>query len=442
VKRVTTTLRAARVVASFLFLQGACRAPAGPPGRLPEAARCAPGETDLPAVVARARVSIVSVIAGRPSARIFHDPTGTGREHAIGSGVVLREDGLVLTSRHVIVGADDVRVELDDGRDFHAVVAAQDAWLDVALLRLQGARGLPAATLGSSDATPVGAPVLVIGNPFGIGPSVSRGILSAKGRSVDQTPAEIYLQTDAAVNPGNSGGPLLDAGGRVIGVTAAVMEHGQGVSFAVPIDDVRAVLPEMLSRGRVRRGHAGMSFQGVDAALARALAMPVPGGAIVNSVEGDGPAASAGLRTGDVIVAVDDLAVQRASDLSYLLGRRQPGDRVRLEVLRERHRHQLALRLGREPEGPVEEERPAARRELGLRTRDASGGGAIIDAVDPGGRAADDLHPGDVVLEANRHPVRGAADLTDRLQRAERPSTVLLRVRREGVFLYVGVDLE
>lgn len=443
---VMPTLRAARVVASFLLFQAACRAPGGPPGHTPriEPPRCAPGETDLPGVVARARASIVSVIAGHAAAgRVFLDPNGTGREHAIGSGVVLREDGLVLTSRHVITGADDVRVQLDDGRDFPAVVAAQDAWLDVAVLRVQGARGLPSATLGSSDATPVGAPVLVIGNPFGIGPSVSRGILSAKGRAVDEGPAELYLQTDAAVNPGNSGGPLLDAEGRVIGVTAAVLERGQGVSFAVPIDDVRAALPDLLAWGRVRRGYAAMTYQSVDAALARALLMPAPEGAIVTSVEGGGPAAGAGLCAGDVIVAVEERAVQHASDLAHLLGRCRPGARVTLEVLRERHRQRLALTLAREPEGAVGPEAKATHRArgLGLRAKDAAGGGAIIEAVDADGRAADDLRPGDVVVEANRRPVHNATDLTERLSRAARPSTMLLRVRREGTYLYVGVDL-
>jgi serine protease Do len=447
VKRVIPTLRAAGVVASFLLLQGACRATGGPPGRTPrlDPPRCAPGETDLPAVVALARQSIVSVVAGHAApGRVFQEPSANGREHAIGSGLVLREDGLVLTSRHVITGADDVRVELEDGRDFHAVVAAQDAWLDVALLRLEGASGLRPATLGSSDATSVGAPVLVMGNPFGIGPSVSRGILSAKGRAVDQGPAEIYLQTDAAVNPGNSGGPLLDAEGRVIGVTSAILEHGQGVSFAVPIDDVRAALPDLLAWGRVRRGYAGVSYQNVDAAVARALSMPAPEGAIVTSVEGGGPAAGAGLRAGDVILAVEDRAVQHASDLAHLLGRCRPGARVPLTVLRERRRHSLSLTLGLEREGPAGEGITATRsaRKLGLHAGDAAGGGASIEAVDADGRAADDLHPGDVVVEANRRPVRSAAELTEHLSRAERPSTVLLRVRREGMFLYVGVDLE
>ncbi len=198
-------------------------------------------------VVDRARESVVSVIAGHPAG-----PHGTvtekgspPREHALGSGFVLTSDGLVMTSRHVIDGADDVSVQLDDGRFFPAAIVARDALLDIALLKLSGAHELPVATLGDSGAMRVGDPVIAMGNPFGLGPSVRRGILSAQAREVDEGPPGEFLQTDAAVNPGDSGGPLLDAGGRVIGIDTAIVEHGQGLSFAIPIDDVRVVLDEL-----------------------------------------------------------------------------------------------------------------------------------------------------------------------------------------------------
>ncbi|APR75009.1 Serine protease DO-like protease [Minicystis rosea] len=354
----------------------------------------------------------------------------------------------MLTSRHVIANADDVRIELSDGRTFAGTVIARDAWLDVALIRLRAARGLPVATFGSSEQMKVGDPVLAMGNPFGLGPSVTRGILSAKGRSVDDGPSEVFLQTDAAVNPGDSGGPLLDGSGRVIGINTAVLEHGQGVSFAVPIDDVRAVIPEMLRTGRVARGHAGISYQPVDAPVARALRLPTLSGAIVTEIDAGGPAFRAGLREGDVIITVDGRGIQRAADLAHELGRRRPGEVLRFGLVRDGHARTIGVLLGRLP-GHDDDTRPFAATpepkrpvRIGLKTGDAEGGGARIESVDPGTTAADDLRPGDIVVELNRRVVKTSGELTQLIAAAARPSTVLLRVRRDGSFLYVGIDLE
>jgi serine protease Do len=405
-------------------------------------------EPDPSVVVTRARASVVSVVAGHPAegVRELLEPRGSPRAHALGSGILLTSDGLVLTSRHVIDGADDVRVELDDGRSFEGRVVARDALLDIALVRLAGARGLPVAELGSSEAIRAGEPVIAIGNPFGLGPSVRRGVLSAPAREVGEGPAGELLQNDAAVNPGDSGGPLLDARGRVIGVNTAIVEHGQGLSLAVPIDDVRAVLPELETTGRVTRGHAGLSFQPVDAALARALSMPQPSGAIVTDVEDRGPADRAGIRAGDVITAMDGRSIQRSGDVAHELERRKPGEVVRMGVLRAGAPRALALLLDWAPNRDGDAEPRTARAgsaagTAGLRLVDADGEGARIEALDPASTAADGLRTGDVVIEVNRVPVTSADDVTRGLRRAPRPSTALLRVRREGDFLYVGIDL-
>lgn len=436
---------------------GACRAhiglASGPSGafavRAAEAPRCEDrgAALDLAGIVERAGGAIVSVVAGRAAGggRVFDEHGGSAREHALGSGILITGDGLVLTSRHVIVGADDIRVELADGRSFRGAVVARDAWLDVALIRLRGAKDLPIAMLGSSDAARIGDPVLAMGNPFGLGPSVTRGILSAKGRTVDEGPSEVYLQTDASVNPGDSGGPLLDAAGRVIGINTAVLDHGHGVSFSVPIDDVRAVLGELIATGRVARGHAGISYQAIDASLARALALPKQSGVIVTELDAKGPAARTILRAGDVITSVDGRVIQRASDMGHALGTRRPGDVVRFEVVYPGPPRTVSVLLDRLPND--EEPRPAPRERtkplgIGLATRDAEGGGARIEAVDPDMRSADDLRPGDIIVEIDRRPVNSADELSRELGRATRPSTLLLRVRRASSFLYVGVDLE
>ena len=434
----------------FVSLLGACRAHLGPVTAPPfqESERCAQG-VDVAALVERVASSVVSVVAGRanPHRALFGEHGGTAREHALGSGILLTADGVVLTSRHVVTGADDVRVELFDGRSYRGAVVARDAWLDVALIRLRGARDLPAATLGSSEAAKVGDPVVAMGNPFGIGPSVTRGILSAKSRSVDDGPAEVYLQTDAAVNPGDSGGPLLDAAGRVIGVNAAVLERGQGVSFAVPIDDVRDVLPELLATGRIARGHAGISYQAIDAAVARALALPAQTGAIITELDAAGPAQRAGLVAGDVILGVDGRAIARAGDLAHALGRRRAGEVVRFALLRGGRSLTLGVLLDRLPADDDDERAspPRATRvkpAMGMRFVDADGGGARIDTLDGESTLADDLRAGDVVVEVNRRGVTSAGDLDRALAAAPRPSTALLRVRRDKSFLYVGIDLE
>lgn len=437
---------------------GACRAHIGLAGgasggfgaNVAPAIRCADrGALDVAGIVERTGGAIVSIVAGRAAGggRVFSEHGGTAREHALGSGILLTSDGLVLTSRHVIIGADDIRVELADGRSFPGAIIARDTWLDVALLRLRGASGLPIAVLGSSDATKVGDPVVAMGNPFGLGPSVTRGIVSAKGRTVDEGPSETYLQTDAAVNPGDSGGPLLDAAGLVIGINTAVLDQGRGVSFAVPIDDVRAVLGELIAKGRVSRGHAGMSYQAIDAPLARALSLPSQAGAVVTELDPKGPASRARLAEGDVITSIDGRVIQRAADLGHALGIRRPGDVVRFGVLHQGKPRTVSVMLERQPgDEDARAEAPARARAkqlgIGLETRDAEGGGARIETVDPDMRSADDLRPGDVIVEIDRRPVKSADELARELAQRERPSTLLLRVRRAGAFLYVGVDLE
>lgn len=418
------------------------------------------GSAELPAVVEKVRRAVVSVVAGRAAEgpRRFSEHAGAAREHALGSGVIIEADGLVLTSRHVIVDADDVRVELADGRSFPGAVVARDAPLDVALIRMEGASGLPVAALGSSEALRVGDAVMAIGNPFGLGPSVTVGILSAAARAIDDGPQGRFLQTDAAVNPGDSGGPLLDMEGRVVGINTAVIEHGQGISFAVPIDDLRPVLRELQRTGRVARGHAGIAFQAVDAALARALGLPGPAGALVNAVDAPGPSQRAGVLPGDLILEADGSAIDRAEDLTGALNRKKPGEVVRFTVRRGACSRTVSVTLDRLPnrDGDAEDRSTRAhpaRSSAGLRLGNASGGGARVEALDPASTAADGLHVGDVVVEIDHAPVLDAPDATRRLHLRPPPRTVLpmkpgaphthlLRIRREDAFLYVGIDID
>jgi serine protease Do len=414
-----------------------------------------PQPSDVAAIVDRVRASVVTVIC-RTSGGDDDDPLGLGgrgpharRKHlALGSGFVLAPEGLVLTNEHVVHGAEDVRLRLADGQERPARVVARDARLDVALVAARDARDLAPALLGSSRELRVGEFVVAIGNPFGLGPAVTFGVVSAKARDIGAGPYDDFIQTDAAINPGSSGGPLFDMAGRVVGINTVLHAHGHGIGFAIPIDDVREVLPELRSTGRVARGRMGVGFQELTPELAQAFGTIGTDGALVTDVEGDGPAGRAGLRPGDVITSFDGSAIAHASELSRELGRRKPGRTVRIQVLREGKPRAVLVGLSplAEPEdpGPVVDPTPRAAPRpdaLGAELSDASGGGAVVDHVEPDGPSDDKLEPGDVILEADGRKVQKAGDLVAHVASKTKPGTVLLRLRRGPAFLYAAVTL-
>lgn len=280
-------------------------------------------------------------------------PPGPPREReeiGIGSGVIIDPDGLVLTNNHVIAGADEVEVTLSDERQFEAEVVGADPETDIAVLRLVDVEEpLPAATLGRSDDLLVGDYVIAIGNPFGLALTVTAGIVSATARVIGTSPFDDFLQTDAAINPGNSGGPLFDLEGRVIGVNTAIVAPGEGIGFAVPIDLIRALLPELVERGRVVRGYMGVVVQDLTPGLARDLEVDVDRGAMVVGVERRGPAERAGLEPGDAIVAVNDNVVEGAASLSREVARLAPGDTARLEIRRDGEPRIVEIELSERP---------------------------------------------------------------------------------------------
>jgi serine protease Do len=408
---------------------------------------------DLATVVDRVRGAVVTVLcrsAGGDDDPLPLGPIGphASRKHlALGSGFVLTPEGLVVTNEHVVHGADGVRVRFADGREVGGRVVAKDARLDVALLAVDDARDLSTAMLGSSRDVRVGDFVVAIGNPFGLGPAVTFGIVSAKARDIGAGPYDDFIQTDAAINPGSSGGPLFDTQGRVIGMNTVLHAHGRGIGFAIPIDDVREVLPELRATGRVARGRIGVGFQELTAELAQALGVRDTEGALVTDVEVDGPAGRAGLRPGDFVTSFDGSVVAHASELSRELGRRKPGRTVRLQIVREGKARSLLVGLTplSEPEEPRREQPPprgpARPGELGAELSDASGGGAVVERVEPDGPAEEKLEPGDVIVEADGRKVHKATDLTAHVASKSKPSMVLLRLRRGPAFLFQAVAL-
>ncbi|WP_437716588.1 trypsin-like peptidase domain-containing protein [Sorangium sp. So ce448] len=436
-------------------LRGAASAPCSvlraesPPE--PPAAR---GAMTLPALIEQVRPVVVTITTLRapsfPDGRAGPALPFEGRvqrvERAIGSGFVIAQEGLVLTSDHVIGDAFGIEVQLSDERAFEATVVGRDPTLDVALLKLLGAGSLRVASLGSSAPVRPGDGVIVIGSPFGLGPTVTRGIISATSRPMGTGSLDGFLQTDAAINPGNSGGPLFDATGQVIGIATAIHADGRGISFALPIDEVLEILPELRETGRVDRGRIGISFQEVTPQLARVLRLPGRMGALITEVEPEGPGARLGFRPGDVITSVEGRRVEHARELARMLRRAKPGDEVELIYKRDGADRRATMKL--DPSAPHEPSsswraledrapRDAEQPPFGVLASDALEG-ARIESVAPRSPAAGRLEVGDVVLDLNGAPVRGGADLTARLGAAAHQD-LLLRVRRHGAPRYLAV---
>jgi serine protease Do len=403
-------------------------------------------------VQVQARAPAMEGMPGDLFERFFGGPGGPGGpgmppgampeervQQGEGSGFIIDPNGLVLTNNHVVENAIDIRIRLNDGREFDAKVLGRDPLTDLALLQLQGnARNLPVARFGNSDDIRVGDGVVAIGNPFGLTSSVSAGILSARARDIQAGPYDNFLQTDAAINPGNSGGPLFNMRGEVIGINTAIVGGGTGIGFAVPSNMVKALLPQ-LQKGKIRRGWLGVSVQDLTPELAQALKVSARKGAIVTDVQEDTPSAKAGIKRDDVITAINGTPVESSRGLTRDIGFRPPDETVKLTVFRNGKQQEVQVKLGERPDlegngsGPEQGREEDTGRKLGLRLQDVDPRmapgvrqGAMIVAVDPGSPAdRAGLQPGMVVVEAGGKQVRNPREFAQ-VVRAQKPGAVLL----------------
>src|SRR5262245_3364694 len=250
------------------------------------------------------------------------------RRQGSGSGVIINADGHLLTNNHVVDGAMEVTVTLADQQVYPARVVGRDAKTDLAVLKIDPKQALPVAPMGSSADLKVGEWVVAIGNPFGLSNSVTAGIVSAKGRVIGAGPYDDFIQTDAPINPGNSGGPLFNMKGEMVGINTAIIASGQGIGFAIPVDLVKPLIPQLETTGTVTRGYLGVSIQAVTPELVKALKLAERQGALVSDVVSGGPAAQAGIRRGDVIVGFNDAPIHDAHDLPALVAKTPVGERV------------------------------------------------------------------------------------------------------------------
>lgn len=378
-------------------------------------------------------------------------PQGSQVIRGQGSGFIVESDGLILTNAHVIEGATEVTVKLTDRREFTAKVLGADKQTDVAVLRIE-AKGLPVVQIGDPALVRVGEPVLAIGAPFGFENSASAGIVSAKSRSLPDDNYVPFIQTDVAVNPGNSGGPLFNSRGEVIGINSQIYSQTggyQGLSFAIPMNVASRVQAQLVKHGKVTRGRLGISIQDVNQALADSFGLKKPQGGLVSGVEPGGPAEKAGLLPGDVIVKLGDRVIERSSDLPALVAEIAPGTKTTLEVIRKGHSQQLSITVGEmQSENTAGNDRVAAPQgRLGLSVRPLSadeqqevgikGGLLVEESGGPAARAG--VQPGDVVLALNGSPVKSVDDLKKLLK--DSGKRVALLVWRDGARIFIPVDL-
>jgi serine protease Do len=380
-------------------------------------------------------------------------------EHGVGSGVIVTKDGYILTNDHVVDGANEVKVTLNDGRILKAKVVGRDPKSDLAVIKID-ANDQPAITFAESSQCEVGDVVLAVGNPFAMGQSVTMGIISATGRASMGLDYEDFIQTDAAINPGNSGGALVDAEGRLIGINTAIYSRSggnQGVGFAIPTDLAKGVMVSLIEHGKVTRGYLGLRPQDVTPLLAKEFNLKNDRGALVAEVEPNSPAEKAGLKSGDVILDFNGHKVADARHLRLEVAEAPPGDRVPVEVLRDGVTKTLEVKVKELPgteevagNSSSHSDSSDTLQGVGVEDIDAQGRqqlkipdnvkGAVVTEVAPNSASAEaGLQPGDVITEINHHSVSSANDAVRLTEHAKEKTTLLHVWSKQGTH-YMVVD--
>lgn len=397
-----------------------------------------------------------------PFEEFNNQPPRERKTNSLGSGFIISADGYIVTNNHVVEDADVIRVNIgaknkqDDLID--AEVIGTDPETDLALLKVK-AENLPHLTFGNSDSLEVGEWVVAIGSPLGLNHTVTAGIVSAKGRNIQSGSYDDFLQTDASINRGNSGGPLLNMNGEVIGINTAIAQRAQGIGFAIPSSMAKRIISQLRDNKKVSRGWLGVTIQNVDSATAKALDMPDSNGALVNSVLEGQPAAVAGIKEGDVIVAIDGQTIEDTEQLLRKVAMLTPGNKSTITVWRDGKKADLSLTVAERDQGGMAKGKDggkssAASNLLGLKVRPLTSEdmrrldmktnvGLLVTGLAPDSpAAAAGIQPGDVVLAADKQPVTSVADLSGRIDAAaKKRGAVLLHIARKGQVFFRAIEI-
>ena len=386
---------------------------------------------------------------------IIPQQQGPQEKTAYGSAFFISKDGYLLTNRHVIDDASRITITLNDRRELDATLVGSDERTDIALLKVNGA-SFPELKIGDSNQLKVGEPVLAIGSPFGFDYSASAGIVSAKSRNMSGETSVPFIQTDAALNPGNSGGPLFNQRGEVVGVNSRIFSGTggyMGLSFSIPIDVAMDVVQQLKTSGKVTRSYLGVMLQDIDRNLADAYKLPKPEGSLINQVSPKSPAEKAGLKPGDVILKLDGNSISRTSDLIYRLNRIAPNQTIQLEVLRDDKIRTISATLSVAPDDtPAAEDKNNPTNGLGMNIRDLTeaeqsrlnvNGGALVREVKRGGLASlSNLVAGGVNVQVSSTPAANSRAFAKAIEKKKKNSVARIVIIRQGQRAIVGLRLQ
>ena len=379
-------------------------------------------------------------------------------QRSLGTGFIIDPKGLVITNEHVVKNADKIKVKMagQDGKEYTATVKGRDPQTDIALLQIDAKETFPSLTLGDSDKIRVGDWVVAIGNPFGLGHTVTQGIISAKGRIIGAGRYDNFLQTDAAINPGNSGGPLLNLEGEVVGINTAIVATGQGIGFAIPCNMVKNIIEQLETKGKVVRGMLGVQVQVVTPEIAKAFGMSEPRGALIAEVHPDTPAEKAGLKREDIIIEYNGQPIKEMNELPRLVAGTPPGTKTTVKVLREGKEKTFPItvtELKEEQLGKEAAEQPKEENSIGVVVEDLDARmaqhlglketkGVVVVEVMPGSAGSDaGLRRGDVIIEINGKAIPDTKTFQKVLAEQPKKSYARFLVKREGRTMIVAVEL-